>query len=142
MANRTDTLYNLPFGFYSHNDLPFSTPFVSNTTIFDMASVTKVTATLSSVMRLVDLNLVSVLDPVTKFIPEYGCKGKEPTLVKNLLLHNAGLLPDYPSPLPKTKQEVMDWTYNCSLSYPIGTKFVYSDLSFILLGEIVERVTG
>lgn len=36
----------------------------------------------------------------------------------------------------------MDWTYNCSLSYPIGTKFVYSDLSFILLGEIVERVTG
>jgi CubicO group peptidase (beta-lactamase class C family) len=36
----------------------------------------------------------------------------------------------------------MDWTYNCTLDYPIATKFVYSDLSFILLGEIVERVTG
>ena len=36
----------------------------------------------------------------------------------------------------------MHWTYNCSLSYPIGTKMVYSDLSFILLGEISERVTG
>ena len=36
----------------------------------------------------------------------------------------------------------MEWTYHCNLSYPIGTKFVYSDLSFILLGEIVERVTG
>lgn len=63
-------------------------------------------------------------------------------MVKNLLLHNAGLLPDYPGTLPKTKKEVMDWTYNCTLYYPIGTKFVYSDLSFILLGEIVERVTG
>jgi len=36
----------------------------------------------------------------------------------------------------------MTWTYNCTLNYPIGTKMVYSDLSFILLGEICERVIG
>lgn len=91
MSNSSDTIYNLPFGFLSHNDLPFSSPFVSNATIFDMASVTKVTATLSCIMRLVDLKQVSVVDLVTKFIPEYGNKGKEGTTVKNLLLHNAGL---------------------------------------------------
>ena len=36
----------------------------------------------------------------------------------------------------------MQWTYNCSLNYPIATKYVYSDLSFILLGEISERLSG
>lgn len=93
-------------------------------------------------MHLADQGRIAVDDLVSKYIPEYANHGKEPTLLRNLLLHNAGLEPDYPGALPKTKQEVMHWTYNCSLSYPIGTKMVYSDLSFILLGEISERVTG
>jgi beta-N-acetylhexosaminidase len=76
VSNSSQTIYNLPFGFFSHNDLPFSSPSVTNRTIFDMASVTKVTATLSCIMRLVDLNKVSITDPVSKFIPEYGNNGK------------------------------------------------------------------
>ena len=42
----------------------------------------------------------------------------------------------------KTKEMAMDWIYNCKLDAPIGSQFVYSDISFILLGEIVERVSG
>jgi CubicO group peptidase (beta-lactamase class C family) len=91
-------------------------------------------------MRLYDQGRLDVDDLVTKYIPEYGNHGKESTKIRNLLLHNAGLLPDYPAKLPNTKEEVMAWTYNCSLDYPIATKYVYSDLSFILLGEISERM--
>ena len=134
VSNGTDTIYNYPFGHLTHNEAPHSSPFFSNDTIFDMASVTKVTATLSCIMHLYEKGLVGIDDLVTKFIPEYANHGKEPTTIKNLLLHNAGLLPDYPGTLPKTKAEVMQWTYNCELNYPIATKFVYSDLSFILLG--------
>ncbi len=57
-------------------------------------------------------------------------------------MHNAGLLPDYPGNLPSNKKQVMDFIYSCKLDYLIGTKFVYSDLSFILLAEIAERRMG
>ena len=113
VSNGTDTIYNMPFGHFSHNDLPFSSPSFSNDTIFDMASVTKTTATLTCIMHLFEAGKLAIDDLVTKFIPEYGNHGKEKTTIKNLLLHNAGLIPDYPGTLPSTKQEVMGWTYNC-----------------------------
>ena len=103
VSNGSNTIYNLPFGHLTNNELPHSSPFFSNDTIFDMASVTKVSATLSCIMHLYEKGLVGINDLVTKFIPEYGNHGKENTTVKNLLLHNAGLLPDYPGTLPKTK---------------------------------------
>jgi CubicO group peptidase (beta-lactamase class C family) len=55
-------------------------------------------------MHLYEEGKVGIDDLVTKFIPEYANHGKEPTTVRNLLIHNAGLLPDYPGTLPKTKQ--------------------------------------
>ena len=113
VSNGTNTIYNLPFGYYTHNQLPFSSVPFSNDTIFDMASVTKVTMTLSCIMHLYDEGKIGIDDLVTRYIPEYGNNGKESTTVKNLLLHNAGLLPDYPGTLPNTKEEVMSWTYNC-----------------------------
>ena len=121
--------------------MPFSSPPFTNDTIFDIASLTKVTATLTCIMRLYEEARLDIDDLVTKYIPEYANHAKEPTTIRNLLLHNAGLLPDYPGTLPKTKAEVMSWTYNCTLDYPIATKYVYSDLSFILLGEISERIS-
>lgn len=141
VANATHTILSRPFGTFSHNSLPRSSPPFTNDTIFDIASLTKVTATLSCIMRLVDLAKIHPDDPVTKYIPEYGNHGKEVTTLKNLLLHNAGLLPDPPSSLPKNKPDIMNWIYNCALDYPVGHNFVYSDISFILLAEISERVT-
>lgn len=60
VSNSTHTIYNLPFGQLSHNELPYSSAAITNETIFDMASVTKVTATLSCIMRLYDLGLVDI----------------------------------------------------------------------------------
>ena len=59
-----------------------------------------------------------------------------------MLLHNAGLAPDVPPKFIKTKEIAMNWIYSCKLDAPVGSRFVYSDISFILLGEIIERVSG
>ena len=134
IANKTHIIYSNNYGTYTFNSPPYGAPPVTNDTIYDIASLSKVTGTLGCIVQLVDEGLLGVDDLVTKYIPQYGNNGKQKTIIKNLLLHNAGLLPDYPGTLPKTKKEVMDWTYNCSLDYPIATKYVYSDLSFILLG--------
>ena len=75
----------------------------SQQTIFDIASLSKVSATLSSVMRLYDEGKFQINDPVIKYIPEYNNHGKGPTLIQNLLLHNAGLAPDHPDPQDSTK---------------------------------------
>lgn len=69
VSNGSDTIYNLPFGHLSHQEIPFSSPDVTNRTIFDMASITKVTATLSCIMKLYDLGKVGINDFVAKFIP-------------------------------------------------------------------------
>lgn len=90
-------------GSFTHNSLPYSAIPFTNNTIFDLASLTKVTATLSCIMHLVDQGKIAVDDLVSKYIPEYANHGKEPTLLRNLLLHNAGLEPDYPGALPNTK---------------------------------------
>jgi CubicO group peptidase (beta-lactamase class C family) len=103
ISNDTTTLHDYIFGHYSHTDLPFSSPPFTENTIFDIASLTKVTATLACIMHLVEAGKLGVDDLVTKYIPEYGNHGKEGTKIRNLLLHNAGLLPDYPGTLPKTK---------------------------------------
>ena len=100
VANGTHTLFVEPYGHLSHRDIPFSSPSVTNDTMFDIASLTKVTATLSCVMTLVEEGRIAVDDYVAKYIPEYANHGKESTTLRNLLLHNAGLLPDYPPPFP------------------------------------------
>jgi serine-type D-Ala-D-Ala carboxypeptidase len=76
VSNGTNTIYNMPFGHLSHSELPFSSPFFSNDTIFDMASITKTTATLSCIMHLFEAGKLEIDDLVTKFIPEYGNHGK------------------------------------------------------------------
>lgn len=101
-----------------------------------MASVTKVMATTSAVMILYEQDVLSLSDRLVKYIPEADNHGKGEITIENLLLHNAGLYPDY-EPFDQidklTKQEFLNWLYNCDLYYPIGTKSVYSDLSMVFL---------
>lgn len=104
VANKTHVIYSNNYGSLTVANPPFGSPSFENDTIFDIASLSKVTGTLGCIMQLADTGLLSVNDLVTKFIPEYKNNGKENTTIKNLLLHNAGLLPDYPGTLPKTKK--------------------------------------
>ena len=111
-------------------------------TIFDLASLTKVVATTPSVMLLVEEGKIRLTDPVATFIPEFAKYGKDRVTVRDLLTHMSGLRPDldlgfdwrgYDEAIRLAAEEV--------LTAPPGRRFVYSDINFFLLAEIVRRVS-
>ena len=112
-------------------------------TIFDLASLTKTVATATSIMILVERGKLSLADPVALYIPEFGQFGKERISVEQLLTHRAGLPPD---------NEIADYVgvsldplkliYELRPSYDPGTRFVYSDVGYIVAAEIIRRVSG
>jgi uncharacterized protein YbbC (DUF1343 family)/CubicO group peptidase (beta-lactamase class C family) len=111
-------------------------------TIFDCASLTKVVATTSSLMKLFEEGKFRLSDKVTDYIPEFQ-GGKSDITLRQLLTHFSGLQPDVPLKDP--------WTgYNTGINLactfkpggPPGANYVYSDINFILLGELVHRLSG
>jgi len=111
-------------------------------TIFDMASLTKVMATTSSVMRLVQLGQIKLNDPVAKYIPEFAQNGKEDVTIRQLLTHYSGLRADLDLKPEWSGQEEGYRLANAEkLVTPPGSTFLYSDINFIVLGELVQRVS-
>jgi uncharacterized protein YbbC (DUF1343 family)/CubicO group peptidase (beta-lactamase class C family) len=112
-------------------------------TIFDIASLTKVIATTTAVMQLVQKGEVRVNEPVTKYLPEFGANGKDDITVRNLLTHFSGLREDFDLDPP---WQGKDAGFRLAVAekpvYPPGSRFLYSDTNFITLGALVERVTG
>ncbi|MGD0570830.1 MAG: serine hydrolase [Candidatus Sulfotelmatobacter sp.] len=112
-------------------------------TIFDMASLTKVIVTTTAVMQLVERGEVRLNDPVAKYLPEFAQNGKDDITVRQLLTHYSGLEPDLDL---KTAWEGKQTAYAMAFAetpqQPPGSGFVYSDINFITLGALVERVSG
>lgn len=112
-------------------------------TVFDMASLTKPVATATSVMQLVEQGKVKLSDPVSKFIPEFAANGKQAVTIYQLLTHQGGLIPDNSiKDYRDGPEKAMERIYALKLYYEPGTRFAYTDVGFILLAEIVKRVTG
>jgi uncharacterized protein YbbC (DUF1343 family)/CubicO group peptidase (beta-lactamase class C family) len=112
-------------------------------TIFDLASLTKVVATAASIMILVERGKVSLADPVALYISEFGKNGKERITLEQLMTHRAGLPPDNEIADYVGKSiDPMQQIYDLRPSYEPGTRFVYSDVGFIVAAEIVRRVSG
>ncbi|MGP0070806.1 MAG: exo-beta-N-acetylmuramidase NamZ domain-containing protein [Bryobacteraceae bacterium] len=111
-------------------------------TIFDAASLTKVIATTPAIMRLFEQGQIRLNDPVTKYLPEFQ-GGHSDITIRNLMTHFSGLRPDLDL---KPAWSGYDTGIHRALidkpSGPPGVRFVYSDIDFILLGEIVQRLTG
>jgi CubicO group peptidase (beta-lactamase class C family) len=103
VATSKSVLYTQAYGNLVYKQDMYTPP-VTMETRYDLASLTKVVGTLSAIMHLYDDKKLNVDDPVSKFIPEYDNNLKRNTTIKNLLLHNAGLLPDYPGNLPATPE--------------------------------------
>jgi CubicO group peptidase (beta-lactamase class C family) len=112
-------------------------------TIFDLASLTKVLATTPAVMRLVEESSVALDAPASRYIGEFRGGGKEAITVRQLLTHTSGLRAGLP-PEPAWSGSAAAISLACAepLPNPPGTVFRYSDINFILLGEIVRRVSG
>jgi len=111
-------------------------------TIFDCASLTKVIATTSSMMKLFEAGKFRLNDRVTEYIPEFQ-GGKSDITIRNLMTHFSGLRPDLDlKPEWKGYQTGVHLAEIDKPAGPPGVRFVYSDINFILLGEIVHRLSG
>jgi uncharacterized protein YbbC (DUF1343 family)/CubicO group peptidase (beta-lactamase class C family) len=112
-------------------------------TIFDLASLTKVVATTTAVMQLVQQGKVRLNDPVSKYLPEFAQNGKDDITVRQLLTHYSGLEPDLDLKTPwQGKETAFRMAFAETLQDPPGSAFVYSDINFIMLGALVEKVSG
>jgi CubicO group peptidase (beta-lactamase class C family) len=112
-------------------------------TIFDLASLTKVIATTTSVMQLVERGKVRISDTVVKYLPEFGQNGKEDITVRQLLTHYSGLAPDLDLQTPwQGKDTAYKMAFAEKPETTPGSGFVYSDINFIVLGALVEKVSG
>ncbi len=113
------------------------------TTLFDLASVTKVMSTTFAIMLLVDQGKLDVDAPVYAYVPDFRGPHLDSITVKNLLQHSAGLVQWQPLYYQASNTAQ---TYNAIRSMPlqwgVGEGRHYSDLSFMLLGDIVEKVSG
>ena len=112
-------------------------------TIFDLASLTKVVATTTSVMILVEEGRLRLSDRVVTYLPAFASHGKDRITIEHLLTHVSGLRPDLPleevfegagTAIARAADEVPE-------AGP-GERFIYSDINFFVLAEIVRRVTG
>jgi len=112
-------------------------------TIFDLASMTKVVATTTAVMQLVEQGKIELSAPVSDYWPEFKQNGKELVTIRELLTHYSGLPPDLElKPAWTGYDTAMQMIVASKLDLPPGTRFVYSDINFETLGEIVRRVSG
>lgn len=112
-------------------------------TIFDLASLTKCIATTTSVMKLVEDGRVRLNDPVAAYLREFGQNGKQDITVRELMTHYSGLAPDLD--LTQTwsgREAAFRMAMEQKPANPPGTKFVYSDINFEVLGFLVEKVSG
>jgi CubicO group peptidase (beta-lactamase class C family) len=112
-------------------------------TLWDMASLTKVVGMTSAMMQLSDAGKVDLDAPVQRYIPEFRGANKERVTVRHLLTHSSGL-PAW-RPLYKettTPDEARSLAVATALDTLPGVRMVYSDLGAVILGQIVERVSG
>jgi CubicO group peptidase (beta-lactamase class C family) len=111
--------------------------------LFDLASLTKVMATLPSVLCLLEQGAFRLDDRVHFFFPEFTGDGKEEVRIRHLLTHTAGLSEWLPlEQAAGTRAERIDRILRAPLKAAPGSQVIYSDLGFILLGELVTKVSG
>ncbi len=112
-------------------------------TVFDLASLTKPIATATSVMTLLENGQLKLQAPVSKYLPKFAQNGKAEITIYHLLTHQSGLVPDnalkdYEEGTAKAWERIFALK---PLAQP-GERFLYSDVNFIVLGKVIEEVTG
>ena len=112
-------------------------------TVFDLASLTKPVATAMSVMLLVEQGKLRLSDHIADHIPAFAAKGKDKITVENFLLHTGGLIADNAeSDYRDGRDKALERVHALTPSATPGERFVYSDVGFIVLGELVEKMSG
>jgi CubicO group peptidase (beta-lactamase class C family) len=115
-------------------------PLLTDRTLFDIASLTKVTATAPAIMKLLEQGRITLLDPVSRWFPEFEDTDKEDITILNLLTHTSGLN-DVTVPQDEPLKSLIEKVINQHNGTLPGNRFRYADINFIILGELVTRVT-
>ncbi len=140
VVQRGQVVYRKAYG--SRSQQPTPTPMTADT-LFDLASLTKPIATATSVLLLVEEGKLRLADRVSQYLPAFAAKGKDRITVEQLLLHTSGLLADnaeadYRDGRPKALERI----HQLALTAEPGSRFIYSDVGYIVLGELVEQLAG
>ncbi|GAA0590016.1 serine hydrolase domain-containing protein [Virgibacillus siamensis] len=111
-------------------------------TIFDLASITKVTSTLPAILQIMENGKLDLDDPIYYYLPPFKQNHKDMT-IKHLLTHTSGFQPGIKFFLEGySLEESITFISMITEKKPPGTEVIYSDLNFIILGHIVEQITG
>jgi len=138
VGHNGQVIYRKAFG---HKSLEPRREAMTADTIFDVASLTKVIATTPAVMQLVEKGEIRTNDPVAKYIPEFAQNGKDDITVRQLLTHFSGLPEDLDLSKPwQGREAALQLAYAEQPVYSPGTRFLYSDVNFIILGALIEKV--
>ena len=128
---------------YGNRALEPAREMMTTDTIFDLASLTKVVATATSIMILVERGKLRLSDPVSLYIPELKGEGRDRITIEQLLTHVSGYAPDFDlRERWNGYDEAIKHLIKEPLRNPPGNRFTYSDIGFITLGEVVARVGG
>ena len=138
VGHQNQVIYRKAYGFRAL--IPAKEPMTIDT-IFDVASLTKVVATTPSIMKLFEQGKIRMDDPVTKYLPEFQ-GGKSPITVRLLMTHFSGLPPDIELTPGAGYDAAIQKCLHTEPVAPPGARFIYSDINFQLLGEIVRRLSG
>lgn len=111
--------------------------------IFDLASLTKVLATTYGIMILEDQGKITLNDPVSLYLSGFASQEKKAIIIRHLLSHTAGLVQWFPTfYVASDKTERLQYLASRPLDYPVGDFRNYSDAGFMLLADLVEKVSG
>lgn len=132
---------------YGHRSLEPTVEPMTEDTVFDMASLSKCLSTAVAVMQLYEEHKLNFDDPVAKYLPAFAANGKENVTIRELLTHYSGLPPDVSLKDPwglatPDKVEGIRRALASPLVSKSGTHFEYSDINFITLGALVEKLSG
>ena len=135
-------LINKSFGKYTYEE---DSKIITNKSIYDVASLTKVLSTTPVAMKLIQKKLLSLDFYLSDFYPEFNIGNKQKITVRHLLTHSSGLPPYveyYKIDSVETKSDIINNIVNLDLEYEPDEKMIYSDLGMILLYDIIEKVSN
>lgn len=140
IGRRGHVVYQRAFG---HKQVQPELSEMTVDTVFDMASLTKPIATATSIMILFEQGKLRLDDRVDRYLPAFGNSGKEKATIRDLLTHQAGLIPDNAlSDYKQGRDQAFQNIFDLKAYYAPKTRFAYSDVGFILLDKLIEELSG
>lgn len=117
-------------------------PPVTVDSVFDVNYITQVIGINAGIMQLYDQQRLNVTDRASKFLFDFDNNGKRYLTLTNLMIHNSGLQATIPEPYGANATELLKKIDTLKLEYPTDSKYVYSELGYVVLGQIIAKMNN